>query len=90
MNLALTARYDGQTTTALIVITDRGVAVQTHGPVTDDLTEAIAEANETVHGGVQAWVPVLNYLQDWAEARGITWVAEDVPEIQPLPDGAVG
>lgn len=87
MKLSITARIDGQTSTATISITDQGVAVQTGGPTGDDLTEAIAEANETVHGGIEPWVPVVNYLQDWAEDRSFTWVLADEPERTPVdPD----
>lgn len=70
MRIDLTSPYD-QSIKATVVISEMtGEAVLESGEGAD-LEGAIANANDSRHGGIESWVPTLDYLVNWALARGI-------------------
>jgi hypothetical protein len=86
MRLDLTSPHD-QSIKATVVISDLTGQCTVESGEGDDLFAACVDASEAVHGGIEPWVPPLDYLVNWALARGIH-VAEhnEPPRTEVDPD----
>lgn len=86
MRLDLTSPLDQNEKATVVISEETGQCVLESG-VGADLEDVCARASETVHGGIEPWVPPLDYLVDWALARGIHVAEHGVPTSEPAdPD----
>ncbi len=83
MILDLTSPHDPKIKAAVVISEFSGEAVLESGEGLD-LAGAIADANDSRHGGVEVWVPTLDFLVNWALARGIHVAERNTPQRVPV------